>query len=86
MPFTALPPNLTRLRENPLESLKEHSMTHDRTIRGAADRSRINMHEDYEVRYRTQKWSVTREELVAAVREAGVMVSDVARKLGKPIC
>jgi Protein of unknown function (DUF3606) len=32
-------------------------MADDRTIRGAADRARINMQEDYEVRYWTQKWS-----------------------------
>jgi Protein of unknown function (DUF3606). len=58
-------------------------MADDRNIRGAADRSRINMQEDYEVRYWTEKWSVTREQLAAAVRAAGVMVKDVAAKLGK---
>ena len=58
-------------------------MADDRTIRGAADRSRINMQEDYEVRYWTQKWSISREQLAAAVREVGVMAADVARKLGK---
>ena len=41
------------------------------------------MQEDYEVRYWTQKWNVSREQLAAAVREVGVMVADVARKLGK---
>jgi Protein of unknown function (DUF3606) len=59
-------------------------MADDRTIRGAADRSRINMQEDYEVRYWTQKWNVSREQLAAVVREVGVMAADVARKLGKP--
>jgi hypothetical protein len=58
-------------------------MADDRNIRGAADRSRINMQEDYEVRYWTEKWSVTREQLADAVRAAGVMVKDVAAKLGK---
>ena len=58
-------------------------MADDRNIRGAADRSRINMQEDYEVRYWTEKWSVTREQLAAAVRAVGVMVKDVAVKLGK---
>ena len=58
-------------------------MADDRSIRGAADRSRINMQEDYEVRYWTEKWSVTREQLAAAVRAVGVMVKDVAAKLGK---
>jgi hypothetical protein len=41
------------------------------------------MQEDYEVRYWTQKWDVSREQLAAAVREVGVMAADVARKLGK---
>ena len=58
-------------------------MADDRTITGQADRLRINMSEDYEVRYWTQKWNVSREELAAAVREVGVMVKDVAKKLGK---
>ena len=58
-------------------------MADDRTIAGQADRLRINMNEDYEVRYWTQKWNVSREELAAAVRAAGVMVKDVAKKLGK---
>jgi hypothetical protein len=60
-------------------------MADDRSIRGAADWSRINMQEDYyEVRYWTQKLNVSREQLAAAVREVGVMAADVARKLGKP--
>jgi hypothetical protein len=62
---------------------KEHTMADDRTITDQANRLRINMNEDYEVRYWTQKWNISREDLAAAVREAGVMVKDVARKLGK---
>ena len=58
-------------------------MADDRTMPGRADRLRINMSEDYEVRYWTQKWNVSREELAAAVRAAGVMVKDVAKRLGK---
>jgi hypothetical protein len=58
-------------------------MADNRTITGQADRIRINLNEDYEVRNWTQKWNVSREELAAAVREAGVMVKDVAKKLGK---
>jgi hypothetical protein len=57
-------------------------MADDRNVRGAVDRSRINMQEDYEVRYWTEKWSVTREQLAEAVRAVGVMVKDVAAKLG----
>jgi uncharacterized protein DUF3606 len=58
-------------------------MTDDPSKRGQADRTRINMHEDYEVRYWTQKWNVSRDQLAAAVRKVGVMVADVAKRLGK---
>ena len=58
-------------------------MADDRNVRGAVDRSRINMQEDYEVRYWTEKWSVTREQLAEAVSAVGVMVKNVAAKLGK---
>jgi len=50
---------------------------------GKADRIRINLNEDYEVRYWTEKCGVSREELAAAVHAAGVMVKDVAKKLRK---
>jgi hypothetical protein len=40
-------------------------MADNRTIIGEGDRIRINMNEDYEVRYWTQKWNVSREELAA---------------------
>jgi hypothetical protein len=58
-------------------------MADDRTMTGQADRIRINLNEDYEVRYWTEKWGVSREELAAAVHAAGPMVMDVAKKLGK---
>jgi hypothetical protein len=58
-------------------------MADDRSILGAADRTRINMGEDYEIRYWTQKWNVNRDQLAAAVREVGVMAAEVAKKLGK---
>ena len=50
---------------------------------GAADRSRVNVHEDYEVRCWTKKWGCSKEQLVDAVEKAGVPVEAVARKLGK---
>jgi hypothetical protein len=58
-------------------------MADDRTNTGQADRLRINMNEDYEVRYWTQIWNVSREDLAAAVRTAGVMVKNVAKQFGK---
>jgi hypothetical protein len=39
--------------------------------RGAADRRRIAMNQEYEVRYWTQKLGVSREELEAAVNTVG---------------
>jgi hypothetical protein len=58
-------------------------MADDRSKTDSADRDRINMHEDYEVRYWSQKWQVSREQLADAVRSVGVMVKDVAAKLRK---
>jgi hypothetical protein len=58
-------------------------MADDLKDRGARDRSRVNVHEDYEVRYWTEKWGVTKHQLVEAVERAGVSVQAVARKLGK---
>jgi len=51
--------------------------------RGHADRVRINVHEDYEVRYWCGQLGVTPEQLRAAVRVVGPMVADVRRHLGK---
>jgi hypothetical protein len=59
-------------------------MADDLKERGARDRSRVNVHEDYEVRYWTEKWGVTKEQLVHAVQKAGVSAEAVARELGKP--
>ncbi len=60
-------------------------MSDDKTNRGPADRARINIHEDYEVKYWSHKFGVTADQLRAAVRAAGVMARDVARHLGKPM-
>lgn len=58
-------------------------MGDDKTNRGPQDASRINMHEDYEVAYWTKKFGVTKAELEAAVKKAGVSVDAVAKALGK---
>ena len=49
--------------------------------RGPADRARVNVHETHEVRYWTQKFNCTPEQLRAAVAKAGVMADDVEREL-----
>ena len=58
-------------------------MVDDLTKRGAADRSRINMEEDYEVEYWTKRFGVSREQLKRAVEKAGPMVEDVQRELAR---
>lgn len=58
-------------------------MADDRKERGPQDRARINIHEDYEVRYWTRAFGVSAEELKRAVQAVGVMRDDVARHLGK---
>ena len=47
------------------------------------DSSHINIHEDWEVRYWTDRWQVPRQHLLDAVKRVGLQVSDVARALGK---
>jgi hypothetical protein len=73
----------SRRRRFPPAILRRPTMADDLKNRGAADRSRVNVHEDYEVRYWTEKWSVSKEQLVDAVKNAGVSVDAVARELGK---
>lgn len=46
-------------------------MADDKTIRGPQDAARINMNEDYEVRYWTNKFNCSKEELERAVKNAG---------------
>jgi uncharacterized protein DUF3606 len=48
-----------------------------------ADRKRINIHEDHELRYWSNRLGVSRDELKRAVSKVGVMADDVARALGK---
>jgi hypothetical protein len=52
-------------------------MSDDTSKRGPADRQRVNVDEDYEVRYWTRKWNVSEERLREAVAAAGVMADDV---------
>ena len=60
-------------------------MADNRTLHGPRDRQRINLSEDYEVAYWTQKWGINREQLAEAVRKAGPMSAAVAKLLGKDL-
>ncbi|MFK4622553.1 DUF3606 domain-containing protein [Bradyrhizobium diazoefficiens] len=54
-------------------------MADDRYRRGPQDRRRINVHEDYEVRYWCEKFGCTNAELADAVKQVGVMAADVEK-------
>lgn len=56
-------------------------MSDDRTKSGGQDRSRINVHEPYEVRDWSTKFGVTPDELRAAVAAVGTSATDVEAHL-----
>jgi hypothetical protein len=58
-------------------------MADDRTKNDARDRDRVNVNEDFELRYWSDKWGVSAEQLKRAVEKVGPMKADVARELGK---
>ena len=58
-------------------------MADDLKNRGAQDRARVNVHEAHEVAYWTKKWGISKEQLAAAVKKAGVSADAVAKELGK---
>jgi hypothetical protein len=58
-------------------------MADDLKLKGPQDRSRINMHEDYEVRYWTEKFGVSKQQLQDAVNSVGNASKAVAQHLGK---
>lgn len=49
---------------------------------GPQDRSRINVHEEWEVRYWTQELGVSKEKLAEIVKEVGTSVSAVRKRIG----
>jgi hypothetical protein len=64
------------VRKPPLIS-ERSNMADDLKDPGARDRSRLSVHQDYEVR------GVTKDQLVEAVERAGVSVQAVAREWGE---
>ena len=54
-------------------------MADDKGNRGPADRARVNVNEDYEVRYWTHKFSCSEEHLRDAVRAVGASANAVER-------
>jgi hypothetical protein len=58
-------------------------MSDDLGNRGPADRSRINVNEAWELRYRSKELGVTPNRLKELVRQHGVSVAAVRQALGK---
>ena len=58
-------------------------MSDDKTKRGTADRDRINIHEDYELRDWSKRFGVSPDELKKAVQQVGTSADAVRKHLGK---
>lgn len=58
-------------------------MSDNKNLTAPQDSSRINVNEDYELRYWSQKFGVSPETLKAAVQNAGVSSSEVEAYLAK---
>ena len=56
-------------------------MTDDPTKKGVQDRTRINTSEDYELRYWSEKFGVSQDQLKPAVQKVGNSVSAVEKEL-----
>ena len=56
-------------------------MADDKVDRWRPDRDRINITEVYKLRYWSNKFGVSKEELAAAVKRVGPMVRDVEVEL-----
>jgi len=58
-------------------------MSDDKTKRSPQDSARISLTEDYEVRYWTEKFGISRDKLQAVVDKVGNSVAAVERELAK---
>jgi len=58
-------------------------MSDDKTNRGPADRSRINLEEPYEVEYWSKKFGISPERLRQAVASYGVSADEVEQHLNR---
>ena len=64
-------PSAPGSRDNVLLPLRRDVMSDDKSNRGTADRSKISLSDDYEVRYWTNTLGVSKEKLTAAVQAVG---------------
>jgi hypothetical protein len=58
-------------------------MADNPNIRSGQDRKRVNVNQEHEVRWWTQKWGVSREELEKAVQAVGTSVNKIEEYLNK---
>lgn len=56
-------------------------MTDDLTKRRPQDASKVNIHEEWEVKYWTKKFGCTKAQLVTAVKAVGVSAAAVEKHL-----
>jgi hypothetical protein len=56
-------------------------MSDNKLNRGEPDRSKINMHEDYEVKYWTKHLGVSKEKLAEVVAKVGDSAAAVKKEL-----
>ena len=54
----------------------------DDKSKSVGERKRINVHDDYEIRFWSKKFGVSPNELRCAASKVGVFADDVARELG----
>jgi hypothetical protein len=59
------------------------AMMDDLKNRGQQDRSKINMHEEHEVKYWTKQLNVSKDELQQAVDKVGNSAAAVRKQLGQ---
>ena len=71
---------LPKFRQN--AHTKVNYMSDNLSKTGKPDDIRVNIHQDHEVRYWSQKLGVTPERLKQVVHVVGPMVKDVKRHLG----
>jgi len=58
-------------------------MADDKKIRGSQDRKRINLNEDYEVRYWTEELGITNERLRELVQQHGDSADEIREALNR---
>lgn len=63
--------HLERPRSGSVFDLEVQDMSNDKTKKGQQDRSKINLTEHYEARYRSEKFGVAADELKAAKHQVG---------------